>query len=77
MNWKCGVLNCGGAPGACVHELTGEACPRCGMPMVRVKPTGHEFCCDTHAICEYERPAKIWDRGGQRNENNEGDLVCN
>ncbi|WP_321367640.1 hypothetical protein [uncultured Desulfuromusa sp.] len=51
--WRCNVLNCGG--GECVHELTDEKCPHCGLRMVKVKPTGFMFCSNDSMICDYEK----------------------
>ena len=53
MTRICNVLNCGN--GSCVHELTSELCPECGMRLVRVKTTGYMFCSNSELICDYER----------------------
>ena len=52
----CNVGNCGG--GLCVHEWTGEDCPHCGEPMIRVKTTGHIFCSGDMTLCGYEIAVK-------------------
>lgn len=52
MKFSCNVMNCGG--GKCVHEVTGDKCPYCGYELVRVKTTGHIFCCNDINVCGYE-----------------------
>lgn len=37
-----------------VHEYTGEYCPWCYRPMLRVIETGHQFCENSSPSCEYE-----------------------
>ena len=43
-----------GGNGRCVHKLTDEICPHCGMRMVKVTTTGFRFCSNHESACEYE-----------------------
>lgn len=51
-NYSCGVMNCGN--GQCVHRLTDEICPHCGMRLVEVTTTGFRFCSNHESVCDYE-----------------------
>jgi len=52
-SYKCGVLNCG--DGKCIHKLTKERCPYCGMRLVEVTTSGVKFCSNHESICDYDR----------------------
>lgn len=52
--YRCGVANCG--DGKCVHKLLDTKCPHCRSRLVRVTTTGHEFCSNHPAVCDYEVP---------------------
>ena len=52
VGYSCGVMNCGN--GLCVHKLTDEICPYCGMQMVEVTTTGFRFCSNHTLACDYE-----------------------
>ena len=54
--YSCGVMNCGN--GRCVHKLTNEICPHCGMRMVKVTTTGFRFCSNHKSVCDYEYDPK-------------------
>ena len=36
------------------HRLTDEICPHCGNRLVEVTTTGHRFCSNSDAVCDYE-----------------------
>lgn len=55
-HYRCGVANCGN--GQCIHKLLDTKCPYCGSGMVQVATTGHEFCSNHTALCDYEVEVK-------------------
>lgn len=50
--WSCNVLNCGN--GQCIHKITDDRCPLCGMVLIEVITTGLKFCSNHNLICDYE-----------------------